>query len=170
MGGVWINSRNFVTIVWSCEKWQAISWPMGRIHPRLPCLLGLRTMGGHFIWLYLIVSFFTINIIIHKVMSDLLLNFSFWNHLSAAWCQNKCHFLYVSVHTKQLREFISEESFSFLCFFFKQYFSKCFTSVVPRLLSEQEVVQFFVWDFFVFCLQNNHAFLSKFRLSNIRTW
>ena len=41
--------------------------------------------------------------------------FSFWNHLSAAWCQNKCHFLYVSVHTKQLSELISEELILLLC-------------------------------------------------------
>ena len=33
MGCVWIKSRSFVTIVWSCENWQVISWPMGRIRP-----------------------------------------------------------------------------------------------------------------------------------------
>ena len=26
-------SRIFVTIAWSCEKWQAISWPMDGFHP-----------------------------------------------------------------------------------------------------------------------------------------
>ena len=33
LGCLWIKSRNFVTIVWSCEKWQAISWPAGWFHP-----------------------------------------------------------------------------------------------------------------------------------------
>ena len=33
LGCLWIKSRNFVTIVWSCEKWQAISRTMDWISP-----------------------------------------------------------------------------------------------------------------------------------------
>ena len=45
MGCLWIKSRIFVTMVWSCEKWQAISQPMGVLglihaHPVLGNRLG----------------------------------------------------------------------------------------------------------------------------------
>ena len=43
LGCLCIKSRNFVTIVWSCEKWQAISWAPGRIRPP-PQFLGLSLL------------------------------------------------------------------------------------------------------------------------------
>ena len=44
LGWLWIKSRNFVTKAWSCEKWQAFSWPMQWIEsapPSPPQFLGL---------------------------------------------------------------------------------------------------------------------------------
>ena len=47
-GCLWIKSRNFVTIVWSCEKWQAISWPMGWIRPP-PAVFRVKSLIYYFL-------------------------------------------------------------------------------------------------------------------------
>ena len=41
LGCIWIKSRIFVTIAWSCEKWQPIQNPLGTFGP-LPHPLGLN--------------------------------------------------------------------------------------------------------------------------------
>ena len=41
----------FVTIVWSCEKWHSISWPISWFHP--PGFLGLKTCNNHDFALFL---------------------------------------------------------------------------------------------------------------------
>ena len=58
VGMFMIKSRNFVTIVWSCEKWQVISWPAGWFHPPPPCLLGLSSFPLLKVVIYIDIMFF----------------------------------------------------------------------------------------------------------------
>ena len=70
-----------MTIAWSCEKWQAISWPMGGFHPPPLGLLGLRLI------LFYLFETFVLNVLIfiyccRGISTNYLLNIIYLDFIS----------------------------------------------------------------------------------------
>ena len=86
---IWIKSRIFVTIAWSCEKWQPIKNPPGTFGPP-PHPLGLK----HFVngLIYYFKKHFQPCFFILKALKGILQNFKFVNwriRFLIFWCHEQ---------------------------------------------------------------------------------